>query len=182
MKPSTAQLTFWNLANYNPDVLSDSCKFTLEPVDVTLYGKSAIADFWDTSESFSDVHPTIYTSGSTIIVETLRMVTLDSDEMHYTPSWEGLRGATLAVDMTIIISTVDSLITSVRHKWNHVDVLQQCHIFDGRVSLDVDSEEFLNPDPPKEKYSGGRVVSVPVNGITCVSTTALQTSFLTLNV
>ncbi|KAG5368005.1 hypothetical protein CKK34_1603 [Yarrowia sp. E02] len=131
-------------------------------MDLNLYGKEAIQHFWNTSETTSDIHPTIYTSGSTIIVETLRMVEIDAFRMHYTPSWEGLRGVTVAIDMTIIISTIGNLITSVRHKWNHVDVLQQCHIFDGRVNLDVESEQFLNPQPKKPKYSGGRVVSEPL--------------------
>lgn len=103
MNQKTAQFLFENLADRNIDVLSDTCKFALEPVDLILYGKDAISHFWSTSESTYDIHPTVHVSGSTIIVETLRMVELDAQEMHYTPSWDGLRGVTVAVDM---VSTV----------------------------------------------------------------------------
>jgi hypothetical protein len=113
MKPSTAQLLFENLANHNPDVLSDTCKFSLEPVDLTLYGKDAIAHFWSTSESINDIYPTIYTSGTTIIAETLRMVKLDAEHMHYTPSWKGLKGATVAVDMVSAVIQRDGLVKAL---------------------------------------------------------------------
>ena len=99
MNYKTAQLLFELLADRNEDVLSETCKFALEPVDLTLYGKDAISHFWNTSESTTDIHPTVHVSGSTIIVETLRMVDLDAEDMHYTPAWEGLRGVTVAVDM-----------------------------------------------------------------------------------
>lgn len=90
---------FLQLAQRNPDVLSDDCKFTLEPLDTTFSGKKEIIDFWNSSETTCDVHPTVYGCKSTVIVETLRMVVLDAEEMSYTPKWESLRGCTVCVDM-----------------------------------------------------------------------------------
>lgn len=78
-----------------------------------MYGKDAIAHFWSTSESINDIYPTIYTSGTTIIAETLRMVKLDAEHMHYTPSWKGLKGATVAVDMVSAVIQRDGLVKAL---------------------------------------------------------------------
>lgn len=79
------------------------------------------------------------------------------------------------------------LVVSVRHTWDHVDVLRQCHVLNGRVSLKFEDVEFLEflettVETEKPRYSGGVNTSGPVNGITCISTTSLQTSFLVLEV
>lgn len=90
---------FSRVANKDGSVLASNCTFSLEPLGITFSCLDEIKRFWETSESTEDHHPTIYDCGSTIIVESLRVVFLDSPTLHFVPNWESLRGHSVCVTM-----------------------------------------------------------------------------------